>query len=374
MPRAKLAFLDHFTALADPRIDRSKKHLLGDILVIALAAVLGGADSWPDIEEFGHAKEDWFRRFLALANGIPSHDTFRRVFAALDPTQFATCFGGWMASLCENCGLRPIAVDGKAARRSLKATASGCLHLVSAWAVENHLILGQQEVAEGSNEIAALPELLRVLDLKGALVSSDAAGCQVEIAEQIRAQEGDYLLAVKGNQPTLQAACEQALFTALEEDFAGVRYDVDASVVDAHGRHEERYVTVIYEPVGLPEGWPDVKALVSVSRERCAKGKSSCELQFYISSHAGTAREMGSLVRGHWGIENSLHWVLDVVFREDDQRTREGHGGANLGMLRRVATSLLKRAPGKGSIHTKRLKAGWDNEFLLQVFGGVGEE
>jgi len=203
MTVSQLAFLDHFADLPDPRLDRTKLHSLGDILVLALCAVIGGAESWPDIEAFGHAKRDWFKRFLELPNGIPSHDTFRRVFAALSPAKFAACFGGWMAALCEGCGLRPIAVDGKAARRSPKATASGCLHLVSAWAVANHLILGQQEVAEGSNEITAIPELLRVLDLKGALVSIDAAGCQVEIAQQIRAQGGDYLLAVKGNcEPT----------------------------------------------------------------------------------------------------------------------------------------------------------------------------
>jgi predicted transposase YbfD/YdcC len=366
---ATLAFTHHFADLPDPRIDRTKKHLLGDILLIALCAVIGGAESWPDIEEFGSSKHDWFKRFLALPNGIPSHDTFRRLFIALDPKEFAARFGRWMAVLCTGCGLRPVAIDGKSARRSPKATATGCLHLVSAWAVENRLILGQQEVAEGSHEIAAIPELLRALELKGALVTTDAAGCQVEIAAQIREQGGHYLLAVKGNQPKLQEACERVLSEAVASDFAGVRYDQAEWREKGHGREEERYVTVIYGPKGLPDVWPDVKALVCVGRERSVKGKNASEMQLYISSRAGRPRQMGGLVRGHWGIENGLHWVLDVVFREDESRARGG--GANLGMLRRVATSLLKRAPGKGSIHTKRLKAGWDNQFLLEVLGGI---
>jgi predicted transposase YbfD/YdcC len=373
MTASKLAFTDHFADLPDPRLDRTKKHSLGDILVIALCAVIGGAESWPDIEAFGRSKHDWFKRFLALPNGIPSHDTFRRVFAALDPAPFAACFGSWMTALCAACGLRPIAVDGKAARRSPKATASGCLHLVSAWAAANRLVLGQQEVAEGSNEIAAIPELLRALDLKGALVTIDAAGCQVSIVEQIREQGGHYLLAVKGNQPALQGACERLLWEALENDFAGVRHDSHQSQGKGHGRHEERYVTVIYDPVGLPEEWVDVKAVVAVGRERRVKDRHGSELQLYISSYGGRAKRLGDMVRGHWGIENSLHWVLDVVFREDDNRTR-GNAGANLGMLRRAAVSLLKRAPGKGSIHTKRLQAGWDSDFLLAVLGGITED
>src|SRR5437867_1360589 len=203
MTASQLALSDHFADLPDPRIDRTKLHSLGDILVIALCAVVGGAESWPDREAFGRAKHDWLKRFLALTNGIPSHATFRRVFAALDPKRFAACFGSWMAALCDGCGLKPIAIDGKAARRSPKATASGCLHLVSAWAAANHLILGQQQVQEGSNEITAIPERLRVLDLNGALVGIGAAGCQVEIARQVREQGGDYLLAAKGNPPAL---------------------------------------------------------------------------------------------------------------------------------------------------------------------------
>lgn len=223
MTASQLAFTDHFADLPDPRIDRTKKHRLGDLLVIGLCAVIGGAESWPDSEAFGRSKHDGFKRFWPLPNGIPSHDTFRRVFAALDPAAFTACFGRWMTARCEGCGRWPIAIDGQAARGAPTDTASGCLHWVSAWATENHLILGQQEVAEGSNAIAAIPELLRVLDRNGARVRIDAAGCPVEIAEPIRAHGGDYLRAVKGHQPSLPAAGERPLFEAMPDDFAGLR-------------------------------------------------------------------------------------------------------------------------------------------------------
>jgi len=372
MTASKLALLDHFADLPDPRIDRTKLPPLADLLVLALCAVLGGAESWPDSEAFGHAKRDFFKRFLALPHGIPSHDTFRRVLAALNPAKCAAGFSSWMAALCDACGRVPIAIDGKALRRSPTATASGCLPLVSAWATANHLSLGQQEVEEGSKEITAIAELLRVLDLKGALVSIDAAGGQVEIAQQIRAQGGDYLLAVKGNQPALHEACERLRLETLETDCAGLRHDLSARSEDGHGRHEERYVTGLEDPVGLPPAWVDVKALVAVRRERPVKDKDSSERQLSLSSSRGRAKRRGGLVRGHGGIEQSLHWVRDVVFRADDHRTR-GEGGANRGMLRRVAVSLLKRAPGKGSIPTKRLQAGWDNDFFLKVLGGITE-
>jgi predicted transposase YbfD/YdcC len=374
MPRPDLSIAQHFADLPDPRIDRTKRHALIDILTIALCAVIGGADTWPDIEQFGYAKQGWFKRFLALPNGIPSHDTFNRVFAALDPVQFSDCFLRWMAAVCDATGLKHIAIDGKAVRATPKATASGCLHLVNAWATENRLFLGQQAVAEGSNEITAIPALLQMLDLHGAVVTIDAAGCQTEIATQIRAQAGDYLLAVKDNQPTLHAAIQAAFDRAIATDYAGLRSDWDATSEQGHGRHEERYVTVLYDPPGLPDGWPDVAAVVLVSRERGVQGHYSSEAQFYLTSYAGTAAELGRLIRGHWGIENGLHWVLDVAFREDANRNSIGHAGTNLALLRRVATSLLKQAAGKGSIHTKRLKAGWDNDFLLSVLQGINAD
>ena len=360
-----------FADVPDPRRDLNKQHALIDILVIATCAVIGGADGWDQVAEYGRRKEAFFERFLALANGVPSHDTFGRVFAALDPKAFADRFATWMASACQGTGLTPIAVDGKSARRSKRATATGCLHLVRAWATANGVTLGQVSVADGSNEVAAIPELLRTLDLAGAVVTIDAAGCQTENARLIRTQGGHYLLAVKGNQPTLRAAVEAVFDRACEADFAGVRHDGHGATEDAHGRHEERYVTVVYDPQGLPPEWPDVAAVVQVNREREVGGKRTQTTHYYLTRHRGTAEELGDRARGHWGIENQLHWALDVAFREDESRTRAGHAGANLAMIRRVAVSLLRRADAKGSLHTRRLMAAWDDEFLLKVVQGI---
>jgi predicted transposase YbfD/YdcC len=364
-----------FADMPDPRRETENKlHALSDILVIATCAVIGGADSWESIAEYGRSKASFFARFLSLANGTPSPDTFARVFAKLDPAAFAAGFGKWMAAACESTGLVPVAVDGKSVRGSAKATATGCLHLVSAWASDNRLTLGQVSVPDGSHELSAIPELLAMLELTGAIVTLDAAGCQAAIARQIREKGGDYLLAVKGNQPGLHAAVTQAFADACAAEFDGVAYDQGATVEDGHGRHEERYVTVIHDPTGLPEGWTDATAVVQVNREREVDGRNVTTTHYYVSSHRGTAKEMGEFVRGHWGIENGLHWVLDVVFREDDSRVRSGHAGANLAMIRKVAVALLRNAPGKGSGVTKRLKAGWDDEYLLNVLHGIQDK
>lgn len=356
-----------FDDLPDPRRDtKNKRHALTDILTIAVCAVISGAEGWEQIAAYGRRKEAFLRRFLALPNGIPSHDTFYRVFTALDPAAFAERFGRWMAAACASTGLVPIAVDGKAARRAQRANATGCLSVVSAWATANRLTLGQVAVPADTNEIGVIPELLRTLDLAGAIVTIDAAGCQTANATLIREQQGHYLLAVKGNQPTLEAAVQALFAQACVTDFAGVRHDRHATVEDGHGRHEERYVTVIYDPVGLPADWPDVAAVVQVGRERTVGGANTSTAHYYLSSHAGTAAEIAGLIRGHWGIENGLHWVLDVAFREDESRTCDATAGANLALLRRVAVSLLKRVTAKGSIQTRRLMAAWDDEFLLQ--------
>jgi predicted transposase YbfD/YdcC len=361
-----------FDDLPDPRRDtRNKLHRLTDILTIATCAIIAGAESWEAIAEYGRTKADFFRRSLPLDNGIPSPDTFERVFAKLAPGAFSQAFGRWMAAACEAAGLIPIAIDGKSARRAKRDTATGCLTVVSAWATENRLTLGQVAVPDGSNEIGAIPELLRTLDLAGAIVTIDAAGCQVANAEIIRHRGGHYLLAVKDNQPTLRAAVERVVGAACEADFIGVAMDGAEATEDAHGRHEERYVTVISDPEGIPADWPDVAAVVEVDRERDVGGKRTVTTHYYLSSYAGTAAEFGRWVRGHWGIENGLHWVLDVVFREDDSRVRAGHAGENLAMVRRAAVALLSRAPGKGTIPTKRLKAGWDDNYLLQVLQGI---
>jgi predicted transposase YbfD/YdcC len=373
MPKQDVSIAQYFADLPDPRVDRTKKHALGDILAITLCAVICGADSWEEVEAFGESKHDWLKRFLDLPNGIPSHDTFYRVFARLDPEAFGKCVADWMSGACEAAGLKHIAVDGKAVRSAPRRTFSGCLHLVSAWAAENRLILGQRAVADGSHEIAAIPELLRVLDLKGALVTIDA-GCQKEIAKQIRDQGGDYLLAVKGNQPTLQAAVHAEFDRLIEADFAGVPHDGAEAVDDAHGRHEERYTTVVYDPQGLPTEWPDVAAVVLVGREREVKGVRTDSAHYYITSLRGTAAELADLIRRHWSVENELHWCLDVAFREDANKTAAGHAGANLGLVRRVAASLLKQDTGKGSIKAKRLKAALDEDYLLQSLLGFNED
>jgi len=359
-----------FNALTDPRRETENKlHGLTDILSITTCAVIGGAETWEAIAEYGRTKADFFRRFLALENGIPSADTFGRVFAKLAPGAFAQAFGRWMAAACEATGLVPVAIDGKSARAAKRNTATGCLTVVTAWATENRLVLGQVAVPDGSNEIGVIPDLLRTLDLSGAIVTIDAAGCQTENARLIRSQGGHYLLAVKDNQPTLRAAVEQVVEAACEVELVGM--EGAEEVDDAHGRHEERYVGVFKSPEGIPAEWPDVAAVVQVNREREVGGVRTCTSHYYLTSYAGTAAELGRWVRGHWGIENGLHWVLDVVFREDRSRIREENAGANLAMIRRVAVSLLRRAPGKGSGVTKRLKAGWDEDYMLQVLQGI---
>jgi predicted transposase YbfD/YdcC len=360
-----------FADLPDPRREtRNKLHALTDVLTLATCAVLSGAESWDDIHAYATCKEHFFRGFLPLVHGIPSADTFERVFAKLNPAAFAAAFGRWMRAACEGTGLIPIGVDGKSLRAAEADTATGCLHLVSAWATANRLTLGQVSVPDGSNEVAAIPELLAVLELTGAIVTIDAAGCQIENAALIRNAGGHYLLAVKANQPTLRAVAEGLFADALAVEFAGVDHDTHMTTETGHGRAEERCVSVLYHPIGLPADWRDVDAVVRVLRERVVDGVRTSTTHYYLTSHAGTAEELGGYVRGHWGIE-AMHWVLDVVYREDDSRVRAGHAGANLAMVRKVAVALTRRAPGKGSGKTKRNKAGWDDAFLLQVLEGI---
>src|SRR3954453_15634163 len=287
-----LPITDIFADMPDPRRETANKlHRLTDILAIATCAVIGGAEAWEAIAEFGRTKETFFRRFLYLDHGIPSPDTFERVFAKLAPGAFAQAFGRWMAAACEGTGLGPIAVGGKSARAAKRNTATGCLHVVTAWAAENRLVLGTAAVPDGSNEVAAIPELLRTLDLAGAIVTIDAAGCQVENARIIREREGHYLLAVKDNQPTLRAAVEAVFDRACEADFTEVRSDGHESDDEAHGRHEERYVTVVYDPTGLPPDWPDVAAVVQVNREREVAGERTRTSHYYATSYSGKAAE-----------------------------------------------------------------------------------
>jgi predicted transposase YbfD/YdcC len=366
-----LALTTVFADLPDPRIETAnKRHRLVDILVIATCAVIAGADTWEEIAEYGRTKEKFFRRSLELPNGIPSHDTFERVFAKLDPGAFADRFGRWMGGLCASAGLVHVAIDGKSARGSAKDTFTGCLHLVEAWAVENRLILGQRSVPEGGHEITTAPDLLAALDLTGALVTIDAAFCQKALVAQIRERGGDYLVCVKGNQKALRDAVAGVFERAGDAEFAGC--DMAGEVGAGHGRTEERYVTVVQGPDGLPAGWADVGSVALVCRERQVKGRrNQSAAWYYLTSLRVSAEALAGYIRDHWGIENGLHWCLDVSFREDQSRTRSGHAGANLGMVRRVALSLLKRAGTKGSVKTRRMKAGWDDDYLLRVLQGI---
>src|SRR5436305_3429902 len=376
MPDPELSLLRHFGQLADPRTTHTCKHLLTDVLVIGLCAVLGGADTWDDVALFGRSKKEWFSRFLGLPNGIPSHDTFNRVFAALDPAAFQECFVSWMNAVCGRLGLSRLQVDGKSLRGSRgRAGKLGCLHTVSLWAADTGLTLGQVAVDDKSNEITAIPQLLRLLDLEGALVTIDAMGCQKEIARQIRASNGHYVLAVKENQPARYTDVQGCFLRAIEADFAGLRHAVlEEGPRKGHGRQESRVYTVIYGPPGLGTRaeWLDLKAIIMVYRERQVgqdSEGSSDEVSYYIASSDAPVVELEGGIRSHWGIENKVHWVLDVVFREDASRVRAGHAAENLGWLRRVALALLKQDDGKDSIKCKRLKAGWNNDFLEKLLG-----
>jgi predicted transposase YbfD/YdcC len=373
MSASKLSVVEHFASIKDPRREHCKLHLLQDILTIALCAVIAGAGTWEQIEQFGIAKQAWLSRLLALPNGIPSHDTIRRVFCALRPGTFEDCFVAWMNAACDACGLQRIHIDGKTLRGSRRKSKGGlcpALHLVSAWAGANHLTLGQVAVAEKSNEITAIPKLLELLDLQGCIVTIDAIGCQKEIARQIVEQGGDYVLAVKENQPALFADIGTLCQQALDTDFAGIKHELFQSEATGHGRQERRTYLAIYDPPGLSSAadWEKLKAVIVVTRERQQADKHSLEQHYYISSAAVQGQAWEEVIRGHWGIE-SMHWVLDVVFLEDHSRTRDANAAANLALLRKIALSLLKRMPGKQSMPTKRLQAGWDDTYLEQIVG-----
>jgi predicted transposase YbfD/YdcC len=372
MAAPTLSILHHFQQLKDPRVARTRKHLLGDILVLALCGTVCDCDTFEDIEQWARCKHDWLKTFLELPNGIPSHDTLGRVFAALDPTAFQECFIDWMNALWDATGVKRLQIDGKAVRGARKRGGlGGCLHLVSVWAQENGLTLGQKAVADGSNEIPAIPALLRTLELEGALVTIDAAGCQKEVAQTVRACGGHYVLAVKGNQPTLHRDIQACFTEAAADDFAEVRHDVCATQEDSHGRIEERVCTVLYDLEGLSskDDWADVKAVAMVYRRRQEGDKTSQEWVYYISSRKLTAKQMAAAVRGHWGIENGLHWMLDVVFGEDQSRVRSGHAAENLAWTRKVALSLIRQDTSQGSLKGKRKQAGWDEGFLLHLLG-----
>lgn len=363
-----------FASLPDPRRRRTRvKHPLLTLVVIALCGTIAGADTWEEIVQFARDRHEWLARLVDLSAGIPSHDTFGRVFAALNPVAFQKCLLTWVQRLHEVTQGQVIAIDGKVAREAMaRAGDQGPLTLVSAWASANHMFLGQVAGPKGSNELGALPKLLELLDLHGAIVTLDALGCQKEIVAQIVDQGGDYLIAVKGNQEKLEAAVHATLGAALE---ANQTLPTITRLEEKHGRQERRLYTVLEVPNDFAEleQWKGLKTVVMVAREYVdAKGQTHTGTRYYISSLPAQVKRIAVAVRGHWGIENGMHWVLDVAFREDRNRARADHAQANLGIFRRTALTLLKNTEGlEGSIHCRRQQAAWNNTTLEKViFGG----
>ena len=368
------SIIKHFELLPDPRHTRNRRHELVDVIVIAVSGVIVGCDGPTSIERWAKAKEDWLRELLALPNGIPSRDCIRRVLSALKPEAFQTCFQSWIAACLVDSEMdsQPtIAIDGKTLRRSHdRAAGLGPLHLVSAWASEHGLALGQVATEEKSNEITAIPELIDQIDVKGAIVTIDAMGCQKEIAKKIVTEKGDYVLAVKENQPKLYQAIQEVFCGHLENDLQHVPHRRHETRETGHGRSDERYYYLAKLPRDFPlrKEWPSVKAIgMAVRITEKSDGTTSDDVRYFIVSRTLSGERFAQAVRGHWGIENSLHWVLDVTFDEDQSRTRNRHMANNLSWLRRFAISLLKRHPSPDSIKGKRERAGWSNDFLMQV-------
>jgi predicted transposase YbfD/YdcC len=367
----------HFRKLRDPRVRGRTQHLLMDIIVMALCGVIANCDGWRDIALFAQKRQDWFKRFLKLPKGVPAHDTFERVFNQLNPQAFGACFASWVAEISELVGLRHIAIDGKALRHSYNRGAGlGMLHAVSAWATEQHLILGQVMTEAKSNEITAIPKLLELLDLHGTLVTIDAMGCQKAIAKQIVAQGGDYILTVKENQEHLLDDIQQSLADACENDFAEVKHDTYKTRERGHGREEYRSYTVLHLTSGLRNAaaWAGVTTIGMCYSERTINGVTSEEARYFIGSKKMSARKYGTMLRGHWGIENNLHWQLDVSFGEDRSGIYRRNAGENFAAMRRIALSLLKRHPSKESIGRKRKAAALDCEFLAEILTGCNQE
>jgi predicted transposase YbfD/YdcC len=372
-PAATIA--EHFSELEDPR-RYNKRHLLHDIIVIAICGAICGADDWVAVEEFGRAKRSWFEEFLELPHGIPSHDTFGDVFGVLDPEQFRRNFIQWVQAVNEVTGGQIVPIDGKKLRRSHdKTLGKNAIHMVSAWAAENHVVLGQVKVDDKSNEITAIPQLLDLLEISGCIVTIDAMGCQREIARKIvEDKDADYVLALKGNQSGLFEDVKGLFEHAQEVGFENCEHY--RTEEKGHGRLEARECWTLSDPESLASiqslaNWRDLRTVIMVKSERFVGDKRSKESRYYISSLSGDAERALEAVRGHWGIENKVHWVLDVAFREDDCRIRKDNGAQNFAILRHIALNLLKQEKtAKCGVKNKRLKAGWDESYLLKVLSG----
>ncbi len=359
--------LKYFSELRDPRIERNREHVLEEILLIAIAAVLSGAESWNDIADYGEDKLEWLKTFLTLPSGIPSHDTFNRVFAALDPEEMERGFVAWVSSIARLTAGEVVAIDGKTLCGTRETGKKRLVHMVSAWAEGNGLVLGQRKVDEKSNEITAIPKLLHALELAGTVVTIDAMGCQREIAGLIVAKKADYVLAVKENQGLL---AEQVRDSFLLLESASVAEEIDCG----HGRVEQRKCSVVADLslIEKTSEWASLQGLVRIDSERYHKvsGKIEREIRYYITSLRPDAARLNTVIRQHWGIENKLHWVLDVGFGEDLDRKRAGHAAQNFLLLNRIALNLLKQEiTFKRGIRSKRLKAARNHPYLLKLLG-----
>jgi predicted transposase YbfD/YdcC len=368
--------LVEFKTLTEPRVARTRLHSLNEILVIAICGFVCGVEDWVDLEFFGNCKKEWFKTFLPLANGIPSHDTFGRVFAALDPVEFSRCFARWMRGVSKVTDGQVVAIDGKTLRHSFDTAAKkSAIHMVSAWATRNQVVLGQVKTDEKSNEITAIPKLLEMLFLEGCIVTIDAMGCQREIVERIVEKGADYVISLKGNQEKLHEEVKALFAEAREERFETMPHSYAETEDDEHGRIEKRrcWVTGRLDAVKERAKWPSLNSIGMVESERTIGGVKSCETRYFISSLLGDdATKFSGAIRSHWSVENNLHWVLDVAFREDESRVRKDNAPENMAMMRHVALNLLKQASTEKkrvSIKSRRRIAGWDHDFLAHVLG-----
>ena len=369
----KLLSIDyHFGQLSDPR-HHNKKHKLVDIMTIAICASICGADTFKQIEDFGKAKTKWFQRFLELPFGIPSHDTFGRVFAFLDPKEFQRCFINWVQAIQELLDGQTIAIDGKTLRRSFdKSSDKKAIHMVSAWASECGFVLGQIKTEEKSNEITAIPQLLKILEISGCIITIDAMGCQKQIAKTIIKKGADYLFSLKGNHSDLHDDVSFFFNGCLKDNFKDTPHDFHETVDGGHGRIETRKFWTVSDIDWLygKRLWKELKTIGMVESERNIGGEKSKERRFFISSLNGDAKTFAKAVRNHWGIENSLHWTLDIAFREDESRIRKDNAPENFAVLRHISLNLLKNEKSfTGSMKTKRLMAGWKTSYLEKVIG-----
>jgi predicted transposase YbfD/YdcC len=368
---------EHFSGVQDPRVACLVTHPLLNIMTITLCAVIAGADNWSEVATFGEGKKEWLGSFLDLRAGTHSHDTFSLVFARLNPEQLQDSFISWVRAVYQRLTGVVVAVDGKKLRHSFDtAEEQPMITMVSAWASEAEVVLGQLAVAEGSNEITAIPKLLQLLDLQGCIVTIDAIGCQKEIAQQIVSQKADYLLAVKGNHENLLADIELLFRLAEQNDFAKVDCTYARTVNKGHNRIEVRHCWAISGEDSLQflqdyEAWPQLRTVIRIDSERHIGQSVARQSRYYISSLPNDAEHLLQVKRSHWAIENGLHWVLDIAFREDDSRVRKGNGPRNLALFRHMAVNLLKNEKtAKGGIHNKRMQAAWNEQYLLKVLSG----